>query len=108
MRDWISIGFVAKNKLEFSLQGQCLVVWKRKKQTLMGHLVYYRPAKAVAHTRLFEAEFSSPTVVMLCHIPGSLCSGHKTSLLFPKFVILQEKKITLDAVNIKGKGEVSL
>lgn len=62
----------------------------------------------MAHTRLFEAEFSSPTVVMLCHMPGSLCSDHKTRLLFPKFIILQEKKLTLDAVNIKGKGEASL
>lgn len=95
MRDWISIGFAAKKaKLGFCLQGQCLAVWKREIQTLMGHFfLYCRLAQAVDYARLLKPGFLPAAVVTWCGVPETLNSCHKTSLLFPKFVNLQGKKI---------------
>lgn len=70
-----------------------------------GALLCCRLAKAVDHARLLKPSLLPPAVVMLCRIPGSLNSGHKNQLAVSKFVILRGKKLSLDAINIKGKGE---
>lgn len=60
-------------------------------------------------SRLYQVPKTfSCTVLMMCGVPESLNSCQKDSLLLPKFVILKEKKIAVDAINIKDKEKVSL
>lgn len=56
---------------------------------LMGHLfTYCRPTKALDHVGHLELNVLPPTAVTLYGVSGSVNLGNKSSLMFPKFVIL--------------------